>query len=197
MRALFTGMGFPYARIASNEELGTAEEVGRMARALADGLVLLLSARKMVKSEFRMDETQIQPEENNPFKCFKIAELALDELFLTRSGGFLPPAQAAAAASEDMQQHVMVTMAAMQRTMELLLERLSPESILHDQEEEGTLRIRGLGGRKDKWETYVEHHSRLSRNLDSVARQIIAEAFAQVQEEQARKVASQYWEKKQ
>lgn len=158
--------------------------------------MLLLSARRMVKTEFRMDETQVQPEENNPFKHFKMAELALDELFLTRSGGFQAPAEAAGSAFEDVKQHVILTMAAMQRAVRLLMERLGPQTIERESEDDGALRIRGLGARKGKWEAYTETHARMSGNLDSVAKQIIAEAFAQVQEEQARRVASQYWESK-
>lgn len=195
VRTLFRGMGFPEAEIPPGGEAAVMQEVGEMVRALSEGLVMLLGARRMVKSEFRMDETQIQPEENNPFKHFKMAELALDELFLTRSGGFQAPAPAAAAAFDDVKAHVMLTMAAMQRAIRLLVERLDPKLIARE-EEEGAARIRGLGTRKSKWEIYSELHQRLSGNLDGVTRQIIGEAFAQVQEEQARRMASQFRESK-
>lgn len=192
--ALFTGMGLPGARIATQRQLQVMQEVGEMVRAFSDGLVQVLAARRMVKSEFRMDETRVEPEENNPFKHFKITELALDELFVTRTGGYQAPAEAAASAFDDVKEHVMLTMAAMQRAIKLLFERLSPEAVTRDSEADSAHRIRGLGGRKGKWETYVETHQRMSGNFDGVARQLIAEAFAQVQEEQARRVASQYWE---
>lgn len=196
LMALLAGMGLPGANISSERQMQVMREVGEMVRAFSDGLILLLSARRMVKSEFRMDETQVQPEENNPFKHFKMAELALDELFVTRSGGFQAPGEAATSALEDLKQHVMLTMAAMQRAIKLLMERLSPENAARDNEAEGAHRIRGLGARKGKWETYVDMHQRMSGNFDGVARQLIAEAFAQVQEEQARRIASQYWENK-
>ena len=165
-----------------------------MVRELATGLILLLSARKMVKSEFRIDETQVQPEENNPFKFFNIAELALDELLLTRKGGFQDPTEATRSAFEDLQQHTLVTMSAMQRAIKLLFERLSPDT-LGQEGEDGGLRIRGLGSRKGKWETYVENHERMSGNIDNISRQIIAEAFAQVLEEHARQSSEDYWGK--
>lgn len=192
-RALFRGMGFADAAVSRADEERIMQDVGEMVRALTDGLVSLLAARRMVKSEFRMDETQVQPEENNPFKHFRMAELALDELFLTRSGGFLPPGEAAAAALDDVKAHVMVTMAAMQRAIRLFAERLDPKLIARE-DGEGADRIRGFGARKGKWESYVDIHQRLSANLDGVARQIIAEAFAQVQEEHARQAVSQFRE---
>ncbi|MCL6707123.1 type VI secretion system-associated FHA domain protein TagH [Pseudomonas sp. R2.Fl] len=194
-RALFRGMGFSDAAVPAGREAAVLGEVGEMVRAMSDGLVSLLAARKMLKSEFRMDETQVQPEENNPFKHFKMAELALDELFITRSGGFQAPAEAAASALDDVKGHVMLTMAAMQRAIRLLVERLDPKLIARE-EEEGSARIRGLGARKGKWEIYSELHQRLSGNLDGMTRQIIGEAFAQVQEEQARRTASQFRESK-
>lgn len=192
-RALFRGMGFADAPVTRADEERVMQEVGEMVRALTDGVVSLLAARRMVKSEFRMDETQVQPEENNPFKHFRMAELALDELFLTRSGGFLPPGEAAASALDDVKAHVMVTMAAMQRAIRLFADRMDPKVIARE-DGEGADRIRGFGARKGKWESYVELHQRLSANLDGVARQIIAEAFSQVQEEHARQAVSQYRE---
>jgi type VI secretion system FHA domain protein len=195
--ALLAGMGFPSQRVQAEQGRTIAVEAGEVVRETAEGLIALLAARRLLKAEFRMDETQVQPEENNALKHFKIAELALDELFLTKAGGFQPPAESVASAFADLQQHAVLTMSAMQRAINLLFRRLSPEVIARDAEDEGGLRIRGLGARKEKWETYVESHARMSGNIDGVARQIIAEAFAQVQEEQARKAASAHWETKQ
>jgi len=196
LAALYRGMGFPPSAKLPADGEKTAEAIGLMVREIAEGLVQLLSARQVLKSEFRMDETQMRPEENNPFKYYKIAELALDELFVTRSGGFEDPAAAAASAFADIQQYVMLMTSAIQRAMTLMFQRLSPEAIAREAEGDGGLRIRGLGGGKSKWETYVDAHGRMSGRLDGITKQIISEAFAQVQEEQARKSASEYWEKK-
>jgi FHA domain-containing protein len=191
LAALFQGMGFPNADLPQDDSGEVLREVGALVRETAAGLVSLLAARKMVKSEFRMDETQIQPRENNPFKFFQVAELALDELFVSRRGGYQEPAEAARSAFKDIEQHTMLLMSATQRAIKLLFERLSPDAM--GESDDGGLRIRGLAGRKGKWETYVETHGRMSRDSDSIARQIISEAFSQIQEEQARKGAKDRW----
>jgi len=195
LEILFNGMGFSEVRMDSDRQRQVAGEVGSMVRAISEGLVQLLVARNMLKIEFRMDETQVSAEENNPFKYFKIPELALDELFITRSGGFQSPEDAVSSAFSDIQHHVMLSTAAMQRALTLLFNRMSPDAISREAEDEGGLRIRGLGTRKGKWETFIETHSRMSGNIDEIARQIIADAFAQVQEEQARRVSSDHWGK--
>jgi type VI secretion system FHA domain protein len=191
--AFLEGMGFPDARLSPTEYGRLMREAGATVRAMAAGLILLLSARRMVKSEFRMDETQVQPEENNPFKFFKVAELALDEMFLTRAGGYQAPAEAARSAFEDLEQHTMLTMSAMQRAIKLIFDRLSPEALTREADDGGGLRIRGLTARKGKLEAFTENHEKMSRNIDAVARQTIAEAFAQVQEEHARQRSREHW----
>ena len=196
MKVLLTALGFPDAQLSVPEQERLLNDVGVMIREMANGLIVLLSARKLVKAEFRMDETQVQPEENNPFKFHKVGELALDELLITRSGGFQQPDEATRSAFNDVKQHTLLTVSAMKRAIKLLLERLSPEALMQEEDDGANLRIRGLGGRKGKWESYVESHAKLSGNLDVIARQIIAEAFAQVHEELARKVSKEYWENK-
>ncbi|WP_319531156.1 type VI secretion system-associated FHA domain protein TagH [uncultured Cohaesibacter sp.] len=192
----FSALGFPDVDLSSTQRNDVMLDAGRMIRETAKGLILLLSARKMVKSEFRMDETQIRPEDNNPFKHFRISELALDEMFLTRKGGYLSPPQAVNEAFEDLQQHTMLTMSAMQKAIKLLFDQLSPEAITYQIEQQGG-RIRGLGVGKSEWAMYVEQHERLSGRIDGLARQIISEAFAQAEEEFARKMASERREKNQ
>jgi len=197
LHALLRGMGIDGPKTASVDAVKLAEDVGAMVKVVAEGLVQLLSARQMLKSEFRMDETQIRPEENNPFKYFKMAELVLDELFITRSGGFQPAPEAAGAAMADLQQHVMLMTSAMQRGMALMFQRLHPDAITRSSGGDGGMRIRGLGGAaKGKWETYVDNYTRMSGQIDSITKQTVSEALAQVLEERARKTSSEYWEKK-
>lgn len=196
LRPLLEGMGFPEVAARPEDQDRLLRDAGEMLREMAAGLVLLLSARKLVKSEFRIDQTQIQPQENNPFKFFPVGELVLDELLLTRSGGYQPPAEATKSAFDDVQQHTLLTMSAMQRAITLLFERLSPKAITSESGEERGFGIRGMGGKKGHWETYVELHDRMSRSIDNLSRQIIADAFSQVHEEQARGVAKEFWEKR-
>lgn len=194
--AMLKGLGFSNASVTpdSHEQLMT--DVGAMAREMAEGMVTLLSARKLVKSEFRMDETQIQPEENNPYKFFKVGELALDEMLISRSGGFLTPEEATKAAFEDIQNHTITMMSAMQRAMKLLFDRVAPEALAQDEEAGSGLRIRGLGGRKGKWDVATDNYDKMRGNFEPLIRQIIMEAFAQVEEERARRQSKEFWEKR-
>jgi len=184
LSALLSAMGFPQTEIDPRDHLILVGEVGEMLRAMSEGLIALLAARRGVMDELQVGGPAPGMEDDNPFKVFRIAELALDEMFVTRSGGYQDPVQATRAAFDDLQQFMSLIGSAMQRAMILLFERLSPEEIGNDRTDEGGLRIPGLGAKKNKWEAYVESHARMSRNIDAVARQIIGEAFSQVQEQQ-------------
>ncbi|MET1413052.1 type VI secretion system-associated FHA domain protein [Roseibium sp. HPY-6] len=191
-QALLSGLGFNDVSVADDDQSVVAREAGEMVRELANGLIALLSARKSLKSEFRMYETRIQPEENNPFKHFNVGELAIDEMLFSRKGGFLPPAEAAKEAFKDLQSQNMVTIAATQRAMRLLFESLSPETLAGEEDESG-LRLKGLGSRRGKWEAAKERHDRLRADFDAIVRQTIAEAFVQIEEEQARQQSKDFW----
>ena len=190
--ALLSGLGFADASVPEENRAMIAKETGEMVRELAKGLIALLNARKSLKSEFRMYETRIQPEENNPFKHFNVGELAIDEMLFSRKGGFQEPAEAAKEAFKDLQSQNMITIAATQRAMRLLFESLSPETLAGD-EDDGGLRLKGLGSRRGKWEAAKERHDRLRADFDAIVRQTIAEAFVQIEEEQARQQAKGFW----
>lgn len=196
LEALLKGLGFPQADIPAELQLQLIEDVGAMTREMAGGLVAMMAARKVVKSEFRVDETRIEPKENNPFKYFKVGELALDEILLARSDGFLPPAQATHDAFQDLQSHTLITMSAMQRAMRLLFERLSPEALAQSDDDDGALRLRSLGSRRDKWDSARGNYEEMRKDFGSLMRQMFIEAFSQVQEEQARKMSDNYWNKR-
>lgn len=191
--ALLSGLGFSDADVPPEEQAEIAKASGEMVRELANGLIALLKARKTLKTEFRMYETRIQPEENNPFKHFNVGELAIDEMLFARKGGFLAPPEAAREAFKDLQSHTMLTVAATQRAMRLLFESLSPET-LAGEEDDGGLRLRGLGSKRGKFEAAKERHDKLRADFDAVVRQTIAEAFVQVEEEQARQQSKSFWE---
>ncbi|WP_420338121.1 type VI secretion system-associated FHA domain protein TagH [Roseibium sp.] len=196
LQILLRAMGFPEAEVPEAIRDQILQDVGAMVREMASGLVSMMAARKVVKSEFRIDETRIEPKENNPFKYFKVGELALDEMLLTRTDGYLSPAQATRHAFQDLQSHSMVIMSAMQRAMRLMFEKLSPEALAQAGDGDGALRLRSLGGRRDKWDTARSTYDHMRKDYEAVVRQMIMEAFTQVQEEQARRMSDDYWNKR-
>jgi len=113
-------------------------------------------------------------------------------MLFSRKGGFMEPAEAAKEAFKDLQSQNMITIAATQRAMRLLFESLSPET-LAGEEDDGGLRLKGLGSRRSKFEAAKERHERLRADFDAIVRQTIAEAFVQIEEEQVRQQSKDFW----
>jgi type VI secretion system FHA domain protein len=193
VQALMKGLGLDVANppMADCEEL--LHSVGAMVRNTAVGLTTLLAARKLVESAFRLDDTQVQPEERNPFKGLKVGELALDEMLLTKSGGYQPPAEATKEAFSDIQYFTLITVSAMNRSLKLLFERLNPDNLEQNEAcSSAETSTPGFDTHNSRWQVYEENYQKMQENFDMIVHQITAEAFNQAQEERARKDAKKH-----
>ncbi|MGO9134929.1 MAG: type VI secretion system-associated FHA domain protein TagH [Methylovirgula sp.] len=145
------------------------------------GLIEVLSARTAIKDEFRMDQTQIQPEENNPLKFFRSGEETLRRAVVAGQPGFLNLDVATRLAFNDIKAHEVAAMTAMQRAIPRLLQRLSPVAI-----EEVASPAR-FGRKPDKaklWDQFVELYNQYAERLEFTIPEIIAKEFARVYREQ-------------
>lgn len=163
-------------------------ELGRAMRETASGLVAILSARKSLKEEFRIDQTRLAALENNPFKFFRSGDDALRRVIVEGKPGYLPLDRAVKQGFSDIQAHEVATVVAMQSALRKLLARMAPLAI------EGSTEPGLLGRRPDKgrlWDRYVEAHGELSGDLDRTTREMLAEEFARAYAEQTKAGAAE------
>ncbi|WP_181832617.1 type VI secretion system-associated FHA domain protein TagH [Bosea caraganae] len=163
-------------------------ELGRAMRETASGLVAILSARKSLKDEFRIDQTRLAALENNPFKFFRSGDDALRRVIAEGKPGYLPLDRAVKQGFSDIQAHEVATVVAMQSALRKLLARMAPAAI-----ESGT-EPGLLGRRPDKgklWDRYVEAHGGLASDLDRTTREMLAEEFARAYAEQTKGAAAE------
>ncbi len=156
-------------------------DIAGLLREMADGLVSVLEARRLIKDGFNLDQTQLRPVENNPFKFCTSGREALDKSLVKRPPGFLAPAEAARAGFADVKVHEMAAMEAMQATIARLLQRVSPAAVTFEVEGEAPGSA-GLFARKlDKgrlWDRYLAMHERLVDALDVISPEVVGEEFA-------------------
>lgn len=163
-------------------------ELGRAMRETASGLVAILSARKSLKDEFRIDQTRLAALENNPFKFFRSGDDALRRVIVEGKPGYLPLDRAVKQGFSDIQAHEVATVVAMQSALRKLLARMAPVAI-----ESGT-EPGLLGRRPDKsklWDRYVEAHGGLASDLDRTTREMLAEEFARAYAEQTQSATAE------
>ncbi|WP_341988640.1 type VI secretion system-associated FHA domain protein TagH [Azorhizobium sp. AG788] len=156
-------------------------DVAGLLREMADGLVSVLEARRLIKDGFNLDQTQLRPVENNPFKFCSSGREALDKALVKRSPGFLAPADAARAGFADVKVHEMAAMEAMQATIARLLQRVSPAAVTFELEGEAAGNASLFARKLDKgrlWDRYLAMHERLVDALDVISPEVVGEEFA-------------------
>ena len=173
--AFWAALGIDAARIPAEARDRLLAELGGALRESARGLVAILSARRSMKDEFRVDQTRLAPKENNPFKFFASGDEALDRVLVGGIPGFLPLDFAVKQCFSDIQSHEFALTSAMQSGVRNLLERIAPQTL----ESEGETGL--LGRRPDKsrlWERYGELHASLAGDLDRTIRDLVSDEFA-------------------
>lgn len=175
--AFWSGIGIDPARVPPEARARLLEELGGALRQAAGGLVSMLSARKSMKDEFRLDQTRLAPQENNPFKFFSHGDEALRRVVVEGAPGFLPLDMAVKQCFADMHAHEVALASAMQTSIRELLDRLAPARLEAEAEP-------GLLGRKPDrsrlWERYAELHGELAGDLDRTIRMLVSDELARV-----------------
>lgn len=156
LRRFAKGAGIPDHIFARQDGLKVAEELGALMRRTVEDLTQLLNARFKAKRFARASsQTMIQALDNNPLKFAPTATDALKIMFGPRTSGYLDARRALEGAFSDLKTHQIMTYAAMQQAVRMLVEDLDPQAI-----EDAAGEDRGLaalfGAHKARlWDQYV------------------------------------------
>jgi type VI secretion system FHA domain protein len=180
--AFWTALGLDPARVPPQLQTELLAECGRALREAVGGLVPVLSARRSLKDELRMDQTRLKPKENNPLKFLPSGEAVLQALIDRKLTGFLPLAQAIREGFGDIKAHEVASLVALDAVIRNLLARFDPASM----ETPGSSgKFFGRGPDKTKlWDNFVRVHTTLSGNLEETTRRLVGEEFARAYAQQ-------------
>lgn len=157
------------------------EDLGRTFRALVVGLRRAMIARARVKSEFRIEQTMIQPFGNNPLKFAVDDDDALSAMLGVGRRTGVSGSEAVADALRDIRIHEMAITKAIEPAMREFLALSSPEAIL----EQLSLPMDqplSLLRRAKAWTTYVRKHEELLTSLTETLDGRFGRAFGQAYE---------------
>ena len=130
LRRFAKGAGIPDHIFARQDGLKVAEELGALMRRTVEDLTQLLNARFKAKRFARASsQTMIQALDNNPLKFAPTATDALKIMFGPRTSGYLDARRALEGAFGDLKTHQIMTYAAMQQAVRMLVEDLDPKAI--------------------------------------------------------------------
>lgn len=185
LKAFLRGAGLDRLLIEPTPGPSQMEAIGRSYRLMVQGLIDALRARSSLKSEFRMQQTMVQPVENNPLKFAPNADEAL--LLLLRHGGqaFMPPDQAIADGFDDLRAHQLALMAGVEGAINALLKRFEPAELEARMGNPGAL-SQLLGSRQARhWQQFTKLYAQISQEAEEDFQILFGREFSRAYEEQS------------
>ncbi|TKJ80803.1 type VI secretion system-associated FHA domain protein TagH [Pseudomonas sp. CFBP13509] len=184
LQAFLRGAGLDQLRLDKAQAEAQMENIGRSYRLMVEGLIDVLRARASLKGEFRMQQTMIQPAENNPLKFAPNADEAL--LLLLRHGNqaFMAPDIAVRDSFDDLRAHQLAVMAGVEAAIKHLLTRFEPSQLEERMGKPGGLSNLFAGSRQAQyWQQFTELYSNISREAQEDFQDLFGREFSRAYEE--------------
>jgi type VI secretion system FHA domain protein len=189
-RLVFEAAGIDPAKIPEGSEQQFLLTAGRLLRLSVDGLLSVLRARAKVKSQLDLEQTGLQPEENNPLKFASDVDQALDALLFYRGIEYLPAMEAVEQAYVDIRAHEKALIAAMKTAFDEQLASFDPKRL--EQLFDSGLRRGALKGMRNPakyWDLYQEHYDTVSKRAERIFDEITGPVFAETYAAEIRRIA--------
>lgn len=161
------------------------ERTGAAYRIMVEGLRDVLMTRASIKSEFRLGQTMISPDGNNPIKFSVSADQAVEAMVKPNMPGYLEADKAATEAVNDIKAHEVAMMTGMQAAIKQLLERFDPARLSAKMEAKKSL---FGGGKAKRWDVFEKMYSEIAAEAEDDFQALFGQAFAKAYEEQLRKL---------
>lgn len=184
LQAFLRGAGLDQLRLDTAQAQAQMENIGRSYRLMVEGLIDVLRARASLKGEFRMQQTMIQPAENNPLKFAPNADEAL--LLLLRHGNqaFMAPDIAVRDSFDDLRAHQLAVMAGVEAAIKHLLARFEPAQLEERMGKPAGLSSLFNGSRQAQyWQQFTELYSNISREAQEDFQDLFGREFSRAYEE--------------
>lgn len=179
VRLLMECAGLDATQLPKDQEDELMAVAGRFIRATAEGLQSVLRSRAVIKAHFRVAQTAIQAEGNNPLKFMPTTQDALEQMFYERTEGYLAPVESVEDAFKHLRAHENAMVKAMQVAVRDLLDRLDPEVL--EEKFQRTVKKGGLlapSAKSQYWEMYREAYRSIAGFSDEQFASVLGGKFA-------------------
>ncbi|MBL4805919.1 MAG: type VI secretion system-associated FHA domain protein TagH [Rhodobacteraceae bacterium] len=171
--------------IPDDDLVSAMERSGAAYRILVEGLREVLMTRASIKSEFRLGQTMISPDGNNPIKFSISGDQAVEAMLKPNMPGYLDAARAAKEAVDDVKAHEVAMMTGMQAAIKNLLKKFDPAALSERIESKKGL----FGGKKaKKWDVFEKMYSEIALEAEDDFQALFGKAFSKAYEDQLRKL---------
>lgn len=179
LEAFCRGAGIDPASLPIDQQNALLTLAGQMLRETVLGLMESLKTRSDVKSRMRLNQTTIQPGENNPLKFSPSVDEAVLKLLDPHSSRYLGPIDAIRESFADIRTHQTALVSAIQAACDELLNRIEPGE-LQERFDRGLKRgpLLGATNKMKYWDLYTEFYQVLNQRGEQGLPTLFAEEFA-------------------
>jgi type VI secretion system protein len=179
LEAFCRGAGIDPASLPIDQQNALLTLAGQMLRETVLGLMESLKARSDVKSRMRLNQTTIQPGENNPLKFSASVDEAVLKLLDPHSTRYLGPIDAIRETFADIRTHQTALVGSIQAAVDELLNRIEPGE-LQERFDRGLKRgpLLGATNKMKYWDLYTEFYQVLNQRGEQGLPTLFAEEFA-------------------
>ena len=186
--AFCRGAGIDPAALHGDTQAALLTVAGQVLREVVLGLTEALKGRTDLKSRLQLNQTAIQPGENNPLKFSASVDEAVVRLLDPHSTRYMGPVEAVREAFTDLRTHQTALVAAMQSGINEFMNRIAPGE-LQERFDRGLKRgsLLGAANKTKYWDLYVEFHQALNQRNEQGLPAVFAEELARTYAEKAQK----------
>ncbi len=177
LAAFCRGLGVSQEELTSVDTVALMEQAGEALKETFAGMVHVMKGRASLKNEFRMDMTLVQVEKNNPLKFAADEKQVLQHFLKTDRDSFLKIPAALNESFNDIQEHQIGVMAAVQASLTQLLGKLDPERLEERFDRGQTKGFSMVGKRARYWDAYKEYHADIQQE-ESTFSSVFGDTFA-------------------
>lgn len=179
VEALCRGAGIDPASLPPDTANQLLTLAGQMLRETVLGLMDSLKARSDLKSRLRLNQTTIQPGENNPLKFSASVDEAVVKLLDPHSSRYLGPIESIRDSFADIRAHQTALSAAIQAAIDEVMNRIEPGE-LQERFDRGLKRgpLLGATNKMKYWDLYTEFYQVLNQRSEQGLPTLFAEELA-------------------
>jgi len=179
LEAFCRGAGIDPASLPIDQQNALLTLAGQMLRETVLGLMESLKARADVKSRMRLNQTTIQPGENNPLKFAPSVDEAVLKLLDPHSSRYLGPIDAIRETFADIRTHQTALVGSIQAAIDEVMNRIEPGE-LQERFDRGLKRgpLLGATNKMKYWDLYTEFYQVLNQRGEQGLPTLFAEEFA-------------------
>lgn len=186
VEAFCRGIGIDPSTLPTETQAAMLTLAGQMLREVVLSLMDSLQSRSDVKNRLRLNQTTIQPGDNNPLKFSASVDEAVRKLLDGHNSRYLGPIEAIRDSFNDLKTHQAGLNVAMQSAVDTLLDRLEPTD-LQERFDRGLKRgsLLGAANKMKYWDLYSEFFQVLNQRDDAGLPSVFSEEFSRAYAEYA------------